>query len=74
MCYTCGCKLPYEDHGDPKNITEDRLIEAGETEAAEKAGRKKAKENMMELIELEQKAGELDKPKTDYNSPDVGGS
>lgn len=22
MCYTCGCKMPYEDHGDPHNLGE----------------------------------------------------
>lgn len=70
MCYTCGCKLPYEDHGDKRNIVEDRLVEAGETEAIGGAGRKKAKENMAELIGLEEKMGELDNPRKDYNNID----
>jgi hypothetical protein len=67
MCYTCGCKLPYDDHGDPKNIVEEPLVQAGETEAIAKAGRKTAKENMMELIGLEEKMGELGNPRQDYN-------
>lgn len=68
MCYTCGCKLPFEDHGDPKNIVEDQIVAAGETEAAAPGGRKTAKENMKELIELEEKMGELDNPRKDYNN------
>jgi hypothetical protein len=68
MCYTCGCKLPYENHGDKRNITEDMLVEAGKTDALKHAGRIKAKENMMELIKLLKDKGELDNPKKDYNS------
>lgn len=66
MCYTCGCKLPYEDHGDPANIVEDDLKRAGQTETIKKAGVKKAKQNMAELIELQRKAGDLERPKKDY--------
>jgi hypothetical protein len=36
MCYTCGCKLPYEGHGDPNNIVEDDLKAAGQTETIKK--------------------------------------
>lgn len=67
MCYTCGCKLPYENHGDSANIVEDDLKRAGQTETIKKAGVKKAKENMAELIELQKKAGDLERPKKDYN-------
>jgi hypothetical protein len=67
MCYTCGCKLPYERHGDAANIIEEDLIEAGLTETIKKAGTKTAKENMHELIHLELAAGELESPKKDYN-------
>jgi hypothetical protein len=67
MCYTCGCKLPYEDHGDPKNIIEDHLRNAGQTEDIDHAGKVKAKKNMMELLDLEEKAGDLENPKKDYN-------
>jgi hypothetical protein len=66
MCYTCGCKLPYEGHGDPRNIVEDDLKDSGQTETIKKAGTKSAKENMMELLRLEQESGELDKPREDY--------
>jgi hypothetical protein len=67
VCYTCGCKLPYEDHGDPANIVEDDLKKAGQTETIKRAGVKKAKQNMVELIELQEKAGDLERPKKDYN-------
>jgi len=67
MCYTCGCKLPYEDHGDPANVIEDDLKGSGQTEAIGKAGVKTAKENLLELIELEKEAGDLERPKQDYN-------
>ena len=67
MCYTCGCKLPYEDHGDADNIVEDHLKKAGQTETIKKAGVKAAKQNMMELLELQKKAGDLERPKKDYN-------
>lgn len=67
MCYTCGCKLPYEDHGDPANIVEKDLKAAGQTQTIKRAGVKTAKENLVELIELERKAGDLSRPKKDYN-------
>jgi hypothetical protein len=67
MCYTCGCKLPYEDHGDPANIVEDDLKKAGQTETIKKAGVKKAKENVLELLKMQQDRGDLDRPKQDYN-------
>ena len=58
MCYTCGCKLPYERHGDADNIVEDDLKAAGQTAAITRAGVKTAKENMVELIELQRKQGD----------------
>lgn len=67
MCYTCGCKLPYEDHGDPANIVEDDLKKSGQTKTIEKAGAKTAKENLLELIQLQAAAGDLERPKQDYN-------
>jgi hypothetical protein len=67
VCYTCGCKLPYESHGDPANIVEDHLKKAGQTETIEKAGVKTAKENLLELIRLQEGAGDLEQPKQDYN-------
>ena len=66
MCYTCGCKLPYEDHGDPANLVEADLERAGATEAIGKGGAVAAKENFLELIRLQQEAGELDEPKEQY--------
>lgn len=67
MCYTCGCKLPYDDHGDPDNIVEDSLKKAGQTEAIKHRGVKQAKQNMLELIEIQKKRGDLENPKKDYN-------
>jgi hypothetical protein len=28
MCYNCGCEMPDNDMGDPKNITDKTFIEA----------------------------------------------
>ena len=67
MCYTCGCKLPYEDHGDTANIVEEDLKAAGQTDTIKKAGVKAAKENLLELIELQKASGDLERPKQDYN-------
>lgn len=66
MCYSCGCKLPFESHGDPRNIVEQMLIDAGKTKEIKNAGRVKAKENMLELIEAQRRAGELDEPRQSY--------
>ena len=30
MCMTCGCALPKDDHGDPRNITEQSLNQAAQ--------------------------------------------
>jgi hypothetical protein len=67
MCYTCGCKLPYEDHGDPDNLVEDALKKAGQTETIKRAGVEQAKKSMLELIELQRNRGDLASPKKDYN-------
>jgi len=68
MCYTCGCKLPYEDHGDPANLIEEHLKKAGLTDTIDQAGTVQAKENMLELLQLQKEAGDLEKPKDDYKS------
>lgn len=67
MCYTCGCKLPYEDHGESANVTEADLKAAGQTPTIKRAGVKAAKENLLELVELQKKDGSLARPKKDYN-------
>lgn len=66
MCYTCGCGLPYEDHGDPRNITEHHLEAAGQTKEIKQAGKKPAKENILKLLHLQKDKDELEKPKKDY--------
>lgn len=66
MCYTCGCRMPYNTMGDPKNIVEKFFEEAGQTDAIDKAGVVKAKRNMMELLQAELDEQELEKPKEQY--------
>jgi hypothetical protein len=66
MCYTCGCKLPYEDHGDPDNIVEDHLKRAGDTDTIKHAGVEQAKQNLLELLEIQRDAGDLANPKQSY--------
>ncbi|HYH28344.1 MAG TPA: hypothetical protein VEA19_06185 [Actinomycetota bacterium] len=67
MCYTCGCKLPYEDHGDPHNIVEDDLRKAGDTDTIDHAGVIQAKENLLDLIQIQKQHGDLANPKKDYS-------
>lgn len=47
MCYNCGCEMPDNDMGNPKNIT-DKTFE----EAAKAAGQspEEAKRNSLELL------------------------
>jgi hypothetical protein len=66
MCYSCGCKMPYADHGDPDNVVEEHFDKAGQTETIDKAGNAKAKENTLELLQLIKDAGEMEKPKEQY--------
>lgn len=67
MCYTCGCKLPYEDHGDSANIVEDDLKKSGQTDTINHAGVAQAKKNLLELIEIQQQQRDLVEPRKDYN-------
>ncbi len=48
MCYNCGCGMPDNDGGSPKNITDKTF-----TEAAKAAGQslEEAKENTLKLLE-----------------------
>lgn len=66
VCYTCGCKLPYEDHGDPRNVIESAFVRGGKTKEIKSAGRMKAKRNMLELLQAEQRRGDLGDPKKNY--------
>lgn len=47
MCYNCGCGLPENDGGNPKNITSKTFVEA-----AKAAGQseEEAKKNTFELL------------------------
>jgi hypothetical protein len=58
--------MPYEDHGDPRNVVEQDLVDAGKTKEIKNAGRVKAKENMLELIREQQRRGELAEPRVNY--------
>lgn len=66
MCYTCGCKRPYDNMGAQDNITEDYFIKSGKTKAIGEAGVLKAKENMLELLNAEFANKEAEKPKEQY--------
>jgi hypothetical protein len=48
MCYNCGCQMPDNNQGDPKNIT-DKTFE----EASKAAGQslEEAKKNTLELLQ-----------------------
>ena len=66
MCYTCGCDLPFEDHGDPRNIIESAFREAGATKESKGGGTLAAKKNMLALLNAEQDRGELAEPRESY--------
>ena len=67
MCYTCGCKLPYESHNDSNNLVESHMEKAGLTPTIKHAGKKTAKENLFELLQIQSNRDKLEKPKEDYN-------
>jgi len=48
MCYNCGCQMPDNDMGDPKNITDKTFEEAAK--AADQAP-EEAKRNTLELLQ-----------------------
>jgi len=50
----------------PSNIIEEALKRAGQTDTIDKAGVKSAK-NMLELIQLQEEAADLERPRKDYN-------
>ena len=47
MCYNCGCGMPNNDMGNPKNITNKNFQEAAEAMGQDA---KEAKQNTQELI------------------------
>ena len=48
MCYNCGCQMPDNDMGDPKNITNKTFHEASKA-AGQSA--EEAKKNTLELLQ-----------------------
>lgn len=66
MCYTCGCRRPYDTMGDERNIVEEFFERAGETDAIAHAGAAEAKRHMLELLQAELELNELAKPREQY--------
>ena len=66
MCYTCGCRRPYDTMGDERNIVEEFFAQAGQTDAIGKAGVLAAKQHMLELLRAELEKQELEKPREQY--------
>lgn len=66
MCYTCGCNLPFESHGDPRNVVESAFVEAGKTKEIKNAGKTDAKRNTFELLKKQIDAEELTRPRESY--------
>jgi hypothetical protein len=52
--------------GDPSNIVEEFFERAGQTDAIGKAGILLAKQHMLELLQAELEAQELERPKPQY--------
>lgn len=50
MCYNCGCGMPDDDMGNPKNITDKTFEEAAK---ASNQSMKEAKKNTLELLKKE---------------------
>jgi hypothetical protein len=48
MCYNCGCQMPDNDMGNPKNITNKTFTEA--SKAADQSA-EEAKKNTLELLQ-----------------------
>ena len=48
MCYNCGCQMPDNNQGDPKNITDKTFEEA--SKAADQSP-EEAKKNTLELLQ-----------------------
>jgi len=58
--------MPYEDHGDPRNVIDQAFLDAGKTKEIKNAGRPTAKQNMLELLQAEERSGDLEEPKQSY--------
>ena len=47
MCYNCGCQMPDNDMGNPKNITDQTFVEAAK---AMDQSVEEARKNTLELL------------------------
>jgi hypothetical protein len=66
MCYTCGCRRPYDTMGDVRNLVEEFFERAGQTDAIGQAGKLVAKQHMLELLQAELANQELEQPREQY--------
>ena len=66
MCYTCPCGLPFESHGDPRNVVESAFAKAGRTKEIKNAGKTEAKRNMYKLLKKQLDRRELARPRKSY--------
>lgn len=48
MCYNCGCGMPDDDHGDPRNITNRTFQQAADAVGQEPQA---ARSNTQELLD-----------------------
>jgi len=55
MCYNCGCGMPDEDHGNPKNITNKTFKEAGDVNNMSSEDAKKYTKELLETLEVAKK-------------------
>src|SRR5688572_22138663 len=74
VCYTCGCNLPFQSHGDPRNVVEDMFVEAGKTKEIKNAGKTDAKRNMLKLLKKQMDAEQLERPRENYAEKATSGS
>src|SRR2546430_17040624 len=53
MCYTCGCRRPYDTMGDARNIVEKFFEEAGLKNSSGKEGVIRGKKKILERVQAE---------------------
>lgn len=56
MCYNCGCGMPDEDHGNPKNITTKTFDEAAKATSMKTEEAKRYTKELLETEEVAKKA------------------
>ncbi len=56
MCYNCGCGMPDDDHGNPKNITSKTFEEAAKVTSMKPDDAKRFTKQLLETEEVGKKA------------------